>query len=271
MQVIPAIDLREGACVQLVGGSYADERVRIPNPLAVAEDWARLGFGRIHLVDLDAATGRGSNREIVKAILAVSAGKSQSRAVAGVGGGDGPGPSPEVLDPVEVRGEQRLKVQCGGGVRDLDAIVDLLAAGASEVVLGTRAIEDRAWLEDAVFRYPNRIIIAADTRARRLVTRGWSEPGSQNVIDFVDELSALPLAAILVTAVEREGRMEGPDLPLMRELALRSKSPLQASGGVRGVDDLRALADLGISAAVVGMALYTGALDPQTIIEEFPE
>jgi phosphoribosylformimino-5-aminoimidazole carboxamide ribotide isomerase len=235
MQVIPAIDLRDGACVQLVGGSYADERVRIPNPPAIADNWARLGFGRIHLVDLDAATGRGSNREIMRAILGSSA----------------------------------RKTQCGGGVRDLDTIAELLAAGASEVVLGTRAIEDRAWLEDVVCGYPNRIIVAADTRARRLVTRGWSATGPQNVLDFIDELNPLSLAAILVTAVEREGRMEGPDLTLMGEIAARSTLPLQASGGIRGVDDLRALADLGVSAAVVGMALYTGALDPQTIIEEF--
>jgi phosphoribosylformimino-5-aminoimidazole carboxamide ribotide isomerase len=237
MQVIPAIDLRDGACVQLVGGSYADERVRIPNPLEVAGNWGRLGFGRVHLVDLDAATGRGSNREIVTAIL----------------------------------GANGMKVQCGGGVRDLDTIEELLAAGASEVVLGTRAIDDRAWLEEAVSRYPNRIIIAADARERQLVTRGWSETGSRNVINFIEGLGALPLAAILVTAVGREGRMEGPDVTLMREVALRSKTPLQASGGVRSVDDIRALAELGVSAAIIGMAFYTGVLDPQTIIEEFPE
>jgi phosphoribosylformimino-5-aminoimidazole carboxamide ribotide isomerase len=238
MQVIPAIDLRDGACVQLVGGSYADERVRIADPLAVAENWAELGFGRIHLVDLDAATGRGSNRETVKAIL------------------DG-------------RATQR--VQCGGGVRDLETIAELLAAGASEVVLGTRAIEDRIWLEDAVSSYPNRIIVAADTKGRRLVTRGWSETDSRNVIDFVDELSVFPLAAILVTAVDREGRMEGPDLALMEEIILRTTVPLQASGGVRSIDDLRALDELGVSAAIVGMALYTGTMDTQTIIEEFSE
>jgi len=113
-------------------------------------------------------------------------------------------------------------------------------------------------------------VVAADARARQLVTRGWSETGSVNVIDFIDELDALPLAGILVTAVEREGRMEGPDLTLMQQIALRSRNPLQASGGVRGVDDLRELAEIGVSAAIVGMALYTGALDPQTIIEEFP-
>jgi phosphoribosylformimino-5-aminoimidazole carboxamide ribotide isomerase len=237
MQVIPAIDLRDGACVQLVGGSYADERVRIANPLAVSENWARLGFGRIHLVDLDAATGRGSNREIVRTIL---------------------------------DGRVMTQVQCGGGVRNLATITELFAAGASEVVLGTRAIEDLPWLEDVVLRYPNRIIVAADTRGRQLVTRGWSETDTRNVIDFVDDLSSLRLAAILVTAVDKEGRMEGPDLALMREIALRSKVPLQASGGVRCVDDLRALAEVGVSATIIGMALYTGALDPQTIIEEFP-
>lgn len=237
MQVIPAIDLRNGACVQLVGGSYADERIRIQDPLAVAESWAHLGFGRIHLVDLDAATGRGSNRQLVKTILGA--------------------------------GQQNVKVQCGGGVRDLDTITDLFAAGASEVVLGTRAIEDRAWLEEAVATYPNRIIVAADSKGRQLVTRGWLETASRNVIDFVDEMSSLPIAAILVTAIEREGRMEGPDLPLMSELAIRSTHPLLASGGVSSVDDIRRLDELGISAAIIGMALYTGALDPETIIEEF--
>jgi len=238
MQVIPAIDLRDGACVQLVGGSYADERVRVADPLAVAEIWAELGFGRIHLVDLDAATGRGSNRATVRAIL------------------DARGPT---------------QVQCGGGVRDLAAITELFAAGASEVVLGTRAIEDRPWLDDVVLRYPNRIIVAADSKGGRLVTRGWSETDSRNVIDFVDELSVFPLAAILVTAVDKEGRMEGPDLDLMEEIILRTTVPLQASGGVRSIDDLHALDELGVSAAIVGMALYTGTMDTQTIIEEFPE
>lgn len=259
MQVIPAIDLRDGACVQLVGGSYADERVRIADPLAVAANWARLGFGQLHLVDLDAATGRGSNREIVRAILGASATKLET--LAAVKGGEIAAQFPEPA----------LKVQCGGGVRDLETIAELLAAGASEVVLGTRAIEDRTWLEDAVSSYPDRIIVAADTRGRQLLTRGWAETDSRNVIDFIDELSSLPLAAILVTAVDREGRMEGPDLPLMEKIVLRSKAPLQASGGIRSVDDLRALAELGVSAAIIGMALYTGTLDPQTIIEEFPE
>ena len=237
MRVIPAIDLRDGACVQLVGGSYANERVRIDDPVAVATKWATLGFRRIHLVDLDAATERRSNRSVVKAIV-------------------------DTCD---------LEVQCGGGVRDVETIDELLDMGATEVVLGTRAIEDRDWLEAAVARYPNRIIVAADNRDRLLTTRGWSETSSIDAVEFIDGLNWLPLAAILVTAVEKEGRLEGPDLSLMREIAPRSRTPVQASGGVRSISDLRSLRDLNVSAAVVGMALYTGALDSQTIIEEFPE
>jgi phosphoribosylformimino-5-aminoimidazole carboxamide ribotide isomerase len=128
MQVIPAIDLRDGACVQLVGGSYENERVRIADPIGLAAGWADAGFKRLHVVDLDAATGRGANKETVKQLLA----------------GNG------------------LRMQCGGGVRDLESIEELFAAGASEVVLGTKAIEDREWLEQAAATYPNRLIVAAD-------------------------------------------------------------------------------------------------------------
>jgi phosphoribosylformimino-5-aminoimidazole carboxamide ribotide isomerase len=243
MQVIPAIDLREGACVQLVGGSYNDERIRIFDPVAVAEKWMAVGFRRMHLVDLDAATGRGSNRTIVEKILAVCSLNGQ--------------------------GEAEAKIQCGGGVREIDTIDNLLAAGASEVVVGTRAIEDRSWLERAAARYPKRIIVASDARDRQLVTRGWSETISRDVVDFVESLNDLPLAGILVTAVDGEGRMGGPDLALMRELAGVSQLPLQAAGGVRSIQDLHQLANLGVSAAIIGMALYTAALDAQTVIEEF--
>ena len=237
MQVIPAIDLRDGACVQLVGGSYAHERVRMPDPIGVAAGWADAGFKRLHVVDLDAATGRGTNRGIVKQLLAANG----------------------------------LSLQCGGGVRDLESIEELFAAGASAVVLGTKAIEDRAWLEKAAALYPNRLIVAADARGRNVTTRGWSATLAVDVTTFVQELNPLPLAAILVTAIDLEGRMEGSDLSLMRELATLSKLPLQASGGVGTLADLRDLAAAGVSAAIVGMALYTGALETSAIIEEFSE
>ena len=235
MQVIPAIDLRDGACVQLVGGSYADERVRVANPLRVAAAWANAGFRRLHVVDLDAATGRGTNRTTVKQLLAAN----------GVG------------------------LQIGGGVRELDSIDELFAAGASNVVLGTRAIEDRAWLERAAALYPDRLIVAADVKRRSVTTRGWAETLPIDVTTLVNDLNELPLAAILVTAIDFEGLMEGADFALMRELAAVSRLPIQASGGVGRLADLRQLAAAGVSAAIVGMALYTGAIETSAIIEEF--
>jgi len=237
VQVIPAIDLRDGCCVQLVGGSYADERVRLTDPVGVAARWADAGFRRIHVVDLDAATARGSNRETVRELLA----------------------------------ENDISVQCGGGVRDLDSIEELLTAGASEVVLGTKAIEDREWLEKAAGLYPSRLIVAADARGRNITTRGWSETVPLNVTTFVKELAGLPLAAILVTAVEFEGRLRGPDAALIGEIAAASRVPLQASGGVSSLADLHDLCNAGATGAIVGMALYTGVLEARAIMEEFPQ
>ena len=136
-------------------------------------------------------------------------------------------------------------------------------------MLSTKAIEDRKWLEQAAALYPNRLIVAADARGRNVTIRGWSETLSMEVTTLVEELNRLPLAAILVTAIDLEGRMQGADVGLMRELALLSRAPLQASGGVGTLADLRDLAIAGVSATIVGMALYTGALETSAIIEEF--
>ena len=237
MQVIPAVDLREGACVQLVGGSYANERIRLEDPVAVARRWERDGFRRLHLVDLDAATARGSNRELVREILSATS----------------------------------MTVQCGGGIRELDDIDDLLQLGASAVVLGTKAIEDPHWLETAAERFSGSLIVAADVKERRLVTHGWSRMTSKLITSFIDDMKVLPLAGLLVTAVHREGLMQGPDLRLMTEIMDIAEMPVQASGGIANPANLRDLADAGVSAAIVGMALYTGALNAQNIIEEFAQ
>ena len=238
MIVIPAVDLRDGACVQLVGGEYAEERVRLEDPLAVAREWARLGFQRLHVVDLDAATGRGSNAGVVGEIVR--------------------------------RGDFEF-VQVGGGVRDESAIERLLDAGASAVVVGTRALEDEDWLREMAERFPHELVLAADVRERHIVTRGWTQTLPRIVTDLVEELHDVPLAAIMVTAVHKEGQMQGTDLPLMEDVAEAAHVPVFASGGVSSVNDLRALQDRGVSGAIVGMALYTGALDPRSVIEEFHE
>ena len=237
MIAIPAVDLRDGACVQLVGGSFADERVRLDNPLEVARSWEHFGFHRLHVVDLDAALGRGSNLAIVRSLLS----------------------------------ECSVPVQVGGGVRSSEAVADLLEAGASQVIVGTRAIEEPDWIADLAARHPGEIIVACDVRERRVTTRGWVHTLPIDVLDLVEELSSLPLGGLLVTAVHREGQMQGTDLPLMEDVAEASSFPVFASGGISSMQDLRALEHRGMAGVVIGMALYTGALDPVLVAGEFGE
>jgi phosphoribosylformimino-5-aminoimidazole carboxamide ribotide isomerase len=234
--VIPAVDLRDGKCVQLVGGEYDQESVRLDDPPAVARDWIRMGFGRLHVVDLDAATGRGHNMQVIRDIL---------------------------------REANGIPVQVGGGVRDDSRIEELLDEGVTWVVVGTRAVEDRDWLEDMAHRFPARLVVAADVRERQVVTRGWTKTLPLDVVRFVEDIGVLPLAGVLVTAVHLEGQMQGTDLPLMEDVAEASPWPVLASGGVATLDDLRALEHRGIAGAVLGMALYTNAIEPNRIIEEF--
>ncbi len=235
MIAIPAVDLRDGACVQLVGGEFANEKVRLPNPPSVARDWLNQGFQRLHVVDLDAALGRGNNMKVVREILH----------------------------------ESTVPVQVGGGIRTEDQIERLLDDGATYVVVGTRAIEEESWLEEMAGKFPHQLIVAADVRERNIVTRGWTKMLPRNVVHFVEELSALPLAGLLVTAVHKEGQLGGTDLPLMEDVAEASRWPVFASGGVSSMDDLRALEHRGLAGAVLGMALYTGAIDARHVAQEF--
>ena len=237
MIAIPAVDLRDGACVQLVGGSYDAEKIRLDNPPNVALEWEQAGFKRLHVVDLDAATGNGRNDNVVREILQNTG----------------------------------MDVQVGGGVRDIDRIEALLRDGARRVVVGTRGIEDPDWLGEMAETYPGTIVVAADVRERRVVTRGWGNLSTRNVLDVVEELNSLPLAAIMVTAVHKEGQMQGTDLPLMEDVVDESVFPVFASGGVGTMGDLRALEDRGVAGVIIGMALYTGAIDPRAVAEEFSE
>ncbi len=237
MIAIPAVDLRDGACVQLVGGSYAQERVRLDNPVDVARSWEHFGFRRLHIVDLDAATGNGSNLPVVRAVLS----------------------------------DVSARVQVGGGVRSSELVEELLEAGAANVIVGTRAIEEPDWVAELAARHPGEIIVACDVRERRVTTRGWAHTLPVDILDIVHELNALPLGGLLVTAVHREGLMQGTDLPLMEDVAEASHFPVYASGGVATMHDLRALEHRGLAGVVIGMALYTGALDPVVVAGEFGE
>jgi phosphoribosylformimino-5-aminoimidazole carboxamide ribotide isomerase len=237
MIVTPAVDLRGGKCVQLVGGSYDAQAIEIDDPVEVALNWEAAGFRTLHVVDLDAATGRGENVGVIERIL--SAVKSE--------------------------------VQVGGGLRSTEQVEMMLASGARRVVVGTRAVQDSDWLSEIASSYPDRIVVAADIRDRAIVTHGWTGDVEEKLELAIARLTGMPIAALLVTAVHKEGLMEGPDLQLMQDVVRESKVPVQASGGIGSMTDLRSLAGIGVASTIVGMALYTGKLDAIELAGEFKE
>jgi phosphoribosylformimino-5-aminoimidazole carboxamide ribotide isomerase len=210
---------------------------RIPDPVGVARAWRQYGFHHLHVVDLDGVTGRGNNAEQIQAILA----------------------------------DTDAEVQVGGGIKSRGSIDQMLSDGAQRVVIGTKAIEDPDWLIDMSTAFPGCIVVAADVRDRKVLSHGWTRTHSKLVLDLVEELNGLPLAGVLVTAVHREAAMLGTDLPLMEDVAEAAEFPVFASGGLGSLNDLRALADRGVAAAIIGMALYSGAMDPWVVAEEFGE
>ncbi len=235
MIAVPAVDIRDGACVQLVGGSYADERVRLDDPPAIARRWAELGYSRIHIVDLDAAMAVGANDAVIDEILS-SCG---------------------------------ARIQVGGGIRSSDRIEALLDAGAERVVIGSRALREAEWLVEQAARFPGAIVVAADVRNGRLAVDGWTRTLDTSIEEMLNALDELPLAGVLVTAVDAEGQMRGPALALLERVVEASRHLVIASGGVTTIGDLEALRDIGVAEAVIGMALYTDTIDAHRVAQEF--
>ena len=232
MILIPAIDIQGGRCVQLRQGVKQSASVYGDDPVAMAERWTGLGARRIHVVDLDGAfAGRRVNAELVRGIAAAA-------------------------------GE--VPVQVGGGIRDLDEIENYLAAGVSQVVVGTRAIEDPMFLEAATMRFPEQVILGLDARAGRAATAAWDETTDASALDVAARVSELKLFAIVFTDIERDGMLTGINADATAAVAHASGLPVIASGGVRDEDDLRRLRALHLDrllGVIAGSALYEGTLD----------
>ena len=230
MIVIPAVDLRNGLCVRLHQGRSERETVFSDDPVSVALQWKKLGAERLHVVDLDGAfAGEPKQSALVTKIVA---------AVAPV--------------PVEV----------GGGLRDVRAVESAFEAGARWAVVGTRAALDPAFLRDVCRRHPERIIVAVDARGSRVAVKGWTEVVDDTVAEVGARARDAGAAALLYTDVSRDGTEIGPNVEDTDALARRVEMPILASGGVGRVEDLRRLAAIpGVVGAVVGRALYSGAID----------
>jgi phosphoribosylformimino-5-aminoimidazole carboxamide ribotide isomerase len=229
--VIPAIDLRGGRCVRLFRGDFNAETTYDDDPVEVATRFEAEGARRLHVVDLDAARGEGSNREVVREIC---------RQVA-------------------------IPVQLGGGLRTMRAVEEALVDGAARAILGTAAALDPGFVAEAVHAFGEGVVVAVDVRDGRVMTHGWQEEGPR-FEDAVPELDEAGAPRFLATSIARDGTMDGPDLALYERIIELTGRPVIASGGVRVADDVWALRDLGLEACVVGKAMYSGTLRMQEVV-----
>jgi phosphoribosyl isomerase A len=224
--LLPAVDVADGAAVRLVQGAAGSE-TSYGDPLEAALAWQRGGAEWIHLVDLDAAFGRGDNRALLAGVV-------------------------KALD---------VAVELSGGIRDDESLAAALATGAARVNLGTAALESPDWVRSAIARYGDQVAVGLDVRGTTLAARGWTQEGG-DLWETLARLDADGCARYVVTDVHRDGTLTGPNLRLLRDVCARTSAPVVASGGVSSLDDLRAIATLtglGVEGAIVGKALYAGA------------
>ncbi|WP_166240831.1 1-(5-phosphoribosyl)-5-[(5-phosphoribosylamino)methylideneamino]imidazole-4-carboxamide isomerase [Paenibacillus turpanensis] len=236
--IYPAIDIRDGKCVRLLQGDYNKETVYNDKPLEVAKEWEAKGADWIHLVDLDGAkAGHPVNHELIG----------------------------------EIARTVKVPVQVGGGLRTREDVDRLLALGVSRVIIGTAAIEDRAFVEELLRDLPNQVAIGIDARDGYVATRGWLETSQVKATDLAKQLAELGAQTFIFTDISRDGMMGGPNIEAIANLAAVSGRSVIASGGVSRPEDLTALAARskdGVAGAIVGKALYTGAIDLAQAVKE---
>lgn len=226
--LFPAVDVSDGKAVRLTRGEAGSE-TNYGDPVAAAEAWADQGAEWLHLVDLDAAFGRGSNKGVIKKVV---------RQVRGV-----------------------LNVELSGGIRDDASLEAALATGAKRLNLGTAALENPEWASHVIAKYGEAIAIGLDVRGTTLSTRGWTKDGG-DLWSVIDRLDAAGCSRYVVTDVTKDGTMQGPNIELLRQVLAHTSKPVIASGGVSSLDDLvalRELVSLGLEGAIIGKALYNKA------------
>ncbi len=228
LTLLPAVDVSGGQAVRLVRGAAGTE-TGYGDPMEAALTWQRSGARWVHLVDLDAAFGRGSNAAL--------------------------------LGPIVARlTDLGVQVELSGGIRDDASLAAALATGCARVVVGTAALEEPDWVRGIIAAHGERIAVGLDVRGSRLAARGWTEEGGE-LLEVLDRLTADGCRRYVVTDVTRDGTLTGPNLGLLRLVCERAGRPVIASGGVSGLDDLRdiaALSPAGVEGAIVGKALYAG-------------
>jgi len=228
MEIIPAIDLMDGKCVRLIQGNY-DCRINYEdNPVKQAKQFSAAGAKWLHIIDLDGAkTGYLVNTETIASITKLGL----------------------------------FKIEVGGGLRDEQSIKQLLNLGIERAIIGTKAVSDFKWLTQICEKFPNRIALGLDAKGSQVATQGWTRESDESLLEFAKKAAKLPLAAIIYTDITKDGMLAGPNLERTKALIEAVNIPIVASGGVTTIADIKALVKIGVSAAIVGRALYEGTLD----------
>ena len=238
LELLPAVDVADGQAVRLVQGAAGSE-TSYGDPLTAALAWQEAGAEWIHLVDLDAAFGRGDNRELLH----------------------------------EVIGRLDVKVELSGGIRDDASLRAAMASGCTRVNLGTAALENPDWCARAIAEFGDRVAVGLDVRGTTLAARGWTQEGG-DLWEVLERLEHDGCARYVVIDVTKDGTLKGPNLELLREVCARTQKPVVASGGVSSLADLTAIAelvDLGVEGAIVGKALYAGAFTLEEALASMAE
>jgi 1-(5-phosphoribosyl)-5-[(5-phosphoribosylamino)methylideneamino] imidazole-4-carboxamide isomerase/N-(5'phosphoribosyl)anthranilate isomerase len=233
LTLLPAVDVADGQAVRLTQGAAGSE-TGYGDPIDAAEAWITQGAEWIHLVDLDAAFGRGDNRAVIKRVIDATPGN--------------------------------VSIELSGGIRDDASLDAALATGAARINLGTAALENPEWAAQVIARHGDAIAVGLDVRGTTLAARGWTQEGG-DLWEVLARLEDAGCARYVVTDVTKDGTLQGPNLELLREVMTRTARPVVASGGISNLDDiaaLRALVPLGLEGAIVGKALYAGAF---TLVE----
>ena len=228
--LLPAVDVRAGKAVRLVRGELSAES-QYGEPLEAALAFQEAGAKWLHLVDLDAAFGTGDNQEVLREVIA----------------------------------KLEIQVELSGGIRDEESLTRALATGCARINLGTAALESPEWTASVIARYGERIAVGLDVRGRTLAARGWTKDGG-DLFETLDRLDSEGCARYVLTDVNKDGTLQGPNLELLKSVCAVTKSPVIASGGVSSLSDLKALRGLvsiGVEGAIVGKALYAGAFTLQ--------
>lgn len=234
MLIFPAIDLYDGKAVRLLKGDYNKMTVYSENPPEIALDFKKQGAGYIHLVDLEGAKN---------------------------------GTTPNFNVVTEIKERSELFCEIGGGIRTMETVDKYISAGLDRVILGTSAVEDEAFLKNAVNKYGEKIAVGVDIKDGFVAVRGWLEKSEIDAFEFCEKMQGIGVKTLICTDISKDGAMQGTNLELYKELSQKFSVNITASGGVTSIDDIKKLRSMSLYAAIIGKAYYTGAVNLKEVLE----